>query len=78
MRKINEIVIEEPVNTLLCYNNKLSSLVVPEGFDWVVCHHNNIKSLIIPLSVGGIRCDLMNGIEEQYMEDMGMEIIQKK
>ncbi len=77
-QKITELTIIEPSEELYCSNNLFTSLIIPDGFKVVYCPYNNISSLIIPKSMEPIRCDLMDGIEEQDRKEMKMKIEQKR
>jgi hypothetical protein len=59
-------------------DKNLVALSLPEGVKIVFCENNKLIKLILPQSVEHIRCDMMNGIEQQDRKGLRINIDQKK
>ncbi len=77
-RDITKLVLHKNCTRVVCDNNKLKELILPQGLIRVDCEQNNITELIIPQEAEWVRCDLMDGIEEQHNKKVSRMIIEQK
>ncbi len=73
-----EVVIPLGCNRVDCNLNKnLRKLIIPHDVKIMQFVDTNIQSFNIPSSAQSIQCDLFNGIEQQYKENLNLQIYQK-
>jgi hypothetical protein len=63
---------------VILINKHIKEITLPDNANFAVLNNNPIQSLTLPISLSTLRCDFINGIEEQNRKDLRIFIKQKK
>ncbi len=73
-----EIVEYNATSIVILMNKNIKEITLPDNLTIAAIYNNHIQSLTLPISLKTLRCDFINGLEEQNRKDLKIFIKQKE